>query len=326
MKLLIVDDQITVVEGLLRGIDWNALGFDCVDTAYNAIDARASLLRQEAEVMLCDIEMPVESGLELLKWMRDSGMSTRCIFLTAHARFQYAQETVRLGGFDYIVQPAPYEQVREAAERAIQDVRLERAAREQQSCGVLLDDQKNLITENLVRSYLAASAEEESIGAFEELGLFPRRGRESWLALFQPLHWQPGVPPWELPLLRTAIDNMCREVFAPMRPFCLTVSLPQEQSLAVVLQFGTEPDAQRMQVDDVRRLLGYVQSACEQYLHLTAAFYLAGPEAFAQAADMWRRLQAGRGENVALKGGVYLARRQEAAGPDSFRLPQIAGW
>ena len=64
--------------------------------------------------MLCDIEMPMESGLDLLDWLRQRGMTTRCIFLTAHAEFRYAQEALRLGGFDYIMQPAPYEQVADA--------------------------------------------------------------------------------------------------------------------------------------------------------------------------------------------------------------------
>ena len=85
MKLLIVDDQRSVVQGLANCTDWGAVGFDCVATAYNAIDARASLLEREAEVMLCDIEMPVESGLDLLKWMRDREMRTRCIFYAAGA-------------------------------------------------------------------------------------------------------------------------------------------------------------------------------------------------------------------------------------------------
>lgn len=62
MKLLIVDDQSTVVQGLLHCTNWAAMGFTVVDTALNAVDAKASLLRQEAEVMLCDIEMPMESG------------------------------------------------------------------------------------------------------------------------------------------------------------------------------------------------------------------------------------------------------------------------
>lgn len=46
MKLLIVDDQSTVVQGLLHCTNWAAMGFTVVDTALNAVDAKASLLRQ----------------------------------------------------------------------------------------------------------------------------------------------------------------------------------------------------------------------------------------------------------------------------------------
>lgn len=42
MKLLIVDDQMSVVEGLKKGVNWKAIGFSEVDTAYNAVDARAA--------------------------------------------------------------------------------------------------------------------------------------------------------------------------------------------------------------------------------------------------------------------------------------------
>ena len=135
MKLLIVDDQSTVVQGLLHCTNWAAMGFTVVDTALNAVDAKASLLRQEAEVMLCDIEMPMESGLDLLDWLRQRGMTTRCIFLTAHAEFRYAQEALRLGGFDYIMQPAPLRAGGECSEPCAGKCKEERAALELQSRG-----------------------------------------------------------------------------------------------------------------------------------------------------------------------------------------------
>lgn len=179
MKLLIVDDQSTVVQGLLHCTNWAAMGFTVVDTALNAVDAKASLLRQEAEVMLCDIEMPMESGLDLLDWLRQRGMTTRCIFLTAHAEFRYAQEALRLGGFDYIMQPAPYEQVADAVSRALENVKEERAALELQSRGAVFDDQKKEIVETMLRGFLLGNAPGSSLTAFEELSLVPRQEREA---------------------------------------------------------------------------------------------------------------------------------------------------
>ena len=58
MTVLIVDDQINVVEGLVGGVDFARAGMDTVLTAYNAARARELLLMYPVDVMLCDIEMP----------------------------------------------------------------------------------------------------------------------------------------------------------------------------------------------------------------------------------------------------------------------------
>lgn len=227
MKLLIVDDQSTVVQGLLHCTNWAAMGFTVVDTALNAVDAKASLLRQEAEVMLCDIEMPMESGLDLLDWLRQRGMTTRCIFLTAHAEFRYAQEALRLGGFDYIMQPAPYEQVADAVSRALENVKEERAALELQSRGAVFDDQKKEIVETMLRGFLLSNAPGSSLTAFEELSLVPRQERECWVALMQPLRWKQGEEPLEADYITRQLNYLqsacaqyihCEAAFYPEGP------------------------------------------------------------------------------------------------------------
>lgn len=300
MKLLIVDDQSTVVQGLLHCTNWAAMGFTVVDTALNAVDAKASLLRQEAEVMLCDIEMPMESGLDLLDWLRQRGMTTRCIFLTAHAEFRYAQEALRLGGFDYIMQPAPYEQVADAVSRALENVKEERAALELQSRGAVFDDQKKEIVETMLRGFLLSNAPGSSLTAFEELSLVPRQERECWVALMQPLRWKQGEEPWELSLLSTAVGNMSSEVFTPLQVLSVTVAIPAEQCLVLVLQSRVE---EPLEADYITRQLNYLQSACAQYIHCEAAFYPEGPQPFEQASEIYQKL---------LQAGCAQAMEQEA--------------
>lgn len=300
MKLLIVDDQSTVVQGLLHCTNWAAMGFTVVDTALNAVDAKASLLRQEAEVMLCDIEMPMESGLDLLDWLRQRGMTTRCIFLTAHAEFKYAQEALRLGGFDYIMQPAPYEQVVDAVSRALDNVKEEWAALKLQSRGAVFDDQKKEIVETMLRGFLLGNAPGSSLTAFEELSLVPRRERECWVALMQPLRWKQGEEPWELSLLSTAVGNMSSEVFTPLQVLSVTVAIPAEQCLVLVLQSRVgEP----LEADYITRQLNYLQSACAQYIHCEAAFYPEGPQPFEQVPEIYQKL---------LQAGCAQAMEQEA--------------
>ncbi len=62
----------------------------------------------QIDLVITDIEMPVISGVELAAWIVDYRPETAVIFLTAHADFSYAQQAVRLGCYDYIVQPVEY--------------------------------------------------------------------------------------------------------------------------------------------------------------------------------------------------------------------------
>ena len=192
MKLLIVDDQMSVVEGLKKGVNWKAIGFSEVDTAYNAVDARASLRRRPADVMLCDIEMPMENGLELLAWMREQGMETRCIFLTAHAKFNYAQEAVRLGGFDYIIQPAPYSEIGRAVAKAAEDVLSGREQAQLQQMGKAFHQQEPAIAANVLRGFLRRQPNGRDVTTLEKLGILPMRSKAGYVALLHVMRWEEG--------------------------------------------------------------------------------------------------------------------------------------
>ena len=151
MKLLIVDDQVIVTEGLRRGVNWAKIGFDEVETASSVSAARENLQTAPADVLLCDIEMPGEKGLELLKWIQAQGIQTLCIFLTAHAKFSYAQEAMRLGAFDYIIQPASYAEISQVAARALQEVRKGRESNALQQMGRAFNEQSQAIIAQAMR-------------------------------------------------------------------------------------------------------------------------------------------------------------------------------
>ena len=122
MTVLVVDDQINVVNGIVSGVDWASAGVSKVLHAYNATMARDILENQPVDILLSDIEMPVEDGLSLLRWIRNKELPVECIFLTAHADFIYAAEALKLGSFDYLLQPARYEEICGAVRRAVKKV------------------------------------------------------------------------------------------------------------------------------------------------------------------------------------------------------------
>ena len=105
MNLLIVDDDILVIEGILAGVDWSQLDFDQILTANCYSEAVNLLNKQKIHMMLCDIEMPYGNGIHLVQWVKEQKMETECIFLTCHDEFDFAKQAVTLRCFDYLLKP-----------------------------------------------------------------------------------------------------------------------------------------------------------------------------------------------------------------------------
>lgn len=123
MNVLIVDDQPEVVESMVSGVKWTRVGVENVFKAFSVKEAQGVFERERIDILLCDIEMPPTNGFVLLRWVQERFSGVVCIFLTSHAEFEYAQEAVRLGSLDYILQPAPYAEIEAAVGRAAGKVR-----------------------------------------------------------------------------------------------------------------------------------------------------------------------------------------------------------
>lgn len=123
MKLLLVDDEIVTIRGILKGVDWEQVFFEKVLTATDAAEAKELLLTERPEIMLCDIEMPGESGLKLLEWVREQKLRTECMFLTCHEEFDFARRAMKLKGMDYLLKPIPYDELTDILIKAAETVR-----------------------------------------------------------------------------------------------------------------------------------------------------------------------------------------------------------
>lgn len=113
MKLLIVDDEYFAVQGVLDGVNWDVLHFDEVLTAYSYAQAVELLEKGFVEIVLCDIEMPDESGLDLVAWVNENSPKTECIILSCHDEFDFARQAIGLKCMDYVLKPVRYEKLTE---------------------------------------------------------------------------------------------------------------------------------------------------------------------------------------------------------------------
>ena len=67
MNLLIVNDEQLTAETMKKDMDWASYGISEVYTAYDTEAARACIAEHPVDILLCDIEMPGENGLDVYK-------------------------------------------------------------------------------------------------------------------------------------------------------------------------------------------------------------------------------------------------------------------
>lgn len=117
--ILTVDDDILFLQALHKQVNFAGLGYDRTLSATSVNQALDILQRESVDVLLCDIEMPGKSGLELVHWMAEQKHPAVVLLLTCHSSFSYAQEAIGLEVFDYLLKPIRAEILEERLAQAL---------------------------------------------------------------------------------------------------------------------------------------------------------------------------------------------------------------
>ena len=108
MNIILIDDEVVALNALRRRMDWAKYGFEQVFTANSMPQAQQLFAQKRIEVMLCDIEMPWGSGLELFEWVKAHYPAVECVFITCHPEYEYMRKALQLGSADYVLKPIDY--------------------------------------------------------------------------------------------------------------------------------------------------------------------------------------------------------------------------
>jgi two-component system response regulator YesN len=105
LKVLVVDDEKLVRNGIVLGVDWLSLNCMVVAEASNGQEGLEAALKFNPDLIITDIKMPKMDGIEMLKCLREVNNDAHVIFLTAYSDFSYAQRAVKLSASDYLLKP-----------------------------------------------------------------------------------------------------------------------------------------------------------------------------------------------------------------------------
>lgn len=115
--ILVVDDEPGMRNFLKRALENRCA---LLEVSESAEAAEALRLRYHFDLLLVDIRLPGLSGLDWLRQLRDRGIRTQVIYMTAYADVEMAIEALRNGADDFIMKPFRAEQMFLAIQRAMQ--------------------------------------------------------------------------------------------------------------------------------------------------------------------------------------------------------------
>lgn len=124
-RVLLVEDQSALArtyQGFLRGEPYK---LDHVETGEAALQAMGEM----PEAVLLDLKLPDMNGLDVLKAIRQGGLTTPVIVITAHGSMQTAIEAMRAGAADFLVKPFTAERLKVTLQNALEKQELTAAVR-----------------------------------------------------------------------------------------------------------------------------------------------------------------------------------------------------
>ena len=158
LKVMLVDDEVFILEGLKKLINWNEEGFEIIATASNGREALEKARENNFDLIIADIQMPEMTGLQLFERIRKEISETvHLVILSGFADFAYAKESIKYQVTDYILKPVD----RSALLDLLRSVRAERGETKQREADA----------EEMRKGYLASNLRAVIRGKFDEINV-----------------------------------------------------------------------------------------------------------------------------------------------------------
>lgn len=307
-NLLIVDDEKYSVMGIAQGIDWTDVPVSGVYEAYSARQAKELMGRIPIDLMISDIEMPGENGIELLDWTRSRYHETETIFLTGHANFDYARQAIHLGSYEYIVKPIDYDELKEIVVKALREIGQKKEAKTYQETYRRYHDQwmkqKPVLVERFWQDLLGqriASTHEKIEEAIRLYNLPLEPGQRIIPVLISVEQWNKELNTRDEEIMEYAIRNSAEEIL--LRDGFGTV-IQDKGGVNAALLYGGAGDSEG--IDALRQRCRELVDACNRYFYCQLSCYIGEETEMTKLPQVYQALLEQEHDNVTETNAVHL--------------------
>lgn len=121
-KVLIVDDESIIRKGIKNIINWKQMDCEVCADASDGIEGIELIKKYLPEIIITDIRMPGLDGLSMIKQVKSIVPNTKIIILTGYRDFDYVQEAIKCGAFDFLLKPTRIEELTTVLTRAVNEI------------------------------------------------------------------------------------------------------------------------------------------------------------------------------------------------------------
>ena len=122
-KVLLVDDEYMITEGLKRLIPFDKWDMEVVATANHADDALDYVREHSVDIVISDVNMPDKTGLEMIGEMKELLPNAYYILLSGYQEFDYVKKAMNLNVVDYLVKPVDKVELGHLLEKIVTQLR-----------------------------------------------------------------------------------------------------------------------------------------------------------------------------------------------------------
>ena len=122
-KVVIIDDEPIIVEGLSRSIRWDAFECEVVGTAYSGEEGLDLIRQIKPNIVFSDIQMPNMDGLSMIAAVKSQFPELEISILTGYQDFEYARKAIMLGVTRFLVKPSKMDELQEAVEIMVKNLK-----------------------------------------------------------------------------------------------------------------------------------------------------------------------------------------------------------
>lgn len=113
-RVVLVDDEQIIVQGLQRAFPWGEYGCEVVGVATEGVEGVSVIRKARPNILLTDIRMPNMDGLQMVASLKSEFPLMQISVLTAFRDFDYAQKAIELGVSRYLLKPSKMDELKDA--------------------------------------------------------------------------------------------------------------------------------------------------------------------------------------------------------------------